>query len=622
MPSHRSRLLTRVSVMAVAGATVLGATAHAATAEVSGPTSPPTATQTADVTDSSTTATPVSFSEYWDWLCDLLKGNVRPFPTPGKDPIDLQVLSFNDFHGHLEAEDDPLDPELDPDETPVGGVEYLSNTLTTLREGHDNTVTVAAGDLIGGSTFLSGLFHDEPAIEAMNTLNLDVAGVGNHEFDEGTDELLRIIEGGCHPEDGCYFPGAPYTGTDFEYLAANVVTKDDAQPFLPPVSIREYQGVKVGFIGMTLEETPTLVNPAGVASVDFHDEVETANKWAEHLQSEGVETIVVLLHEGGFHSGGYNGCEQASGPIVDIASQTSSAVDLFVTGHTHQPYVCELPDPDGNPRLVTSASSYGRVVTDTHLAINPHTGDVIRDQSWATNYLVTQDGTPDPAQTAVITKWKEIADPLAARVVGTIAEDVTGDASGDRGGETPMVNLVADAILHGTQTEEDGGAQIAFMNVGGVRASFKASDITNGEQPGDITYAEAYATSPFGNLLVSMDLTGQQIKDVLEQQYMPSRSRELLALGVSNGFTYTWDDSKPEGERVVVDSMMLNGEPIDLAATYRVATLNFLADGGDSFSVFTEGDNILGGPEDLANLVDYLEANPGITPPADRVDGL
>jgi len=538
----------------------------------------------------------------------------------------IQLLSFNDFHGHLEADSGhTLDEELDPTGTPVGGAEYLASTLDRLRsDAPGESLTVAAGDLIGGSTFLSGLFHDEPAVESLEALDLDVSSVGNHEFDEGTDELLRMQNGGCHPEDGCYFEDDPYDGADFPWLAANVVDKADGSPFMKPYEVREVDGVKVGFIGMTTETTPALVSPAGVASVDFLDEVETANRYAAELESQGVKSIVVLLHEGGYQSGTYQQCEGISGPVVDIAQGLDAEIDAVVTGHTHQPYLCAIPDPDGEPRMVTSAASFGDVVTELNLVVNTRSGQVKRELVSATNHLVSQDQAPDAEQTEIIEKWDAIAAPIAGRVVGTVKEDITGDANGNRAIETPMADLVADSILWGT-TGDRGGAQISFMNVGGVRSSFLVDDVSNGEEPGEITYSEAYEVAPFGNLLVSMDLTGAQIEEVLEQQYQPipaRGSRPMLALGVSEGFSYTWDADRPQGERVVPGSMTLNGTPIDPAATYRVSTLNFLAEGGDSFTAFTEGTDVLGGAEDLANLVDFLEAHPGLTPPEDRVSGL
>ncbi len=556
---------------------------------------------------------------------------------PSPRTATVQLLSFNDYHGHLEASDPPLSKTLDPSQTPVGGAEYLSTTLKDLRATAPGgrSLTVAAGDLIGGSPFLSGLFHDEPSVESLNAMDLDVSSVGNHEFDEGTTELLRMQRGGCHPKDGCYFPDDPYAGADFQWLAANVVVKDKKssssrhhhqhkeRTLLPATSIKKVGGVKIGFIGMTLEGTPSLVDPAGVANVEFKDEVETANAQARALKKQGVKSIVVLLHEGGVNAGTYQQCVGVSDPILTIAKTMTPEVDAIITGHTHQPYVCQIPDPAGNPRLVTSAASYGQVVTETDLVINTRSGEVMRDRSTATNHLVTRAVAKDPAQTAIIDKWNVLSAALGNRVVGSNAEDILGDSNGDRGIETPMGDLVADAILWGTQAPANGGAQIAFMNIGGVRASLRLAP-SGAEGSGQITYREAYAVAPFGNLLVTMDLTGQQIVDVLEQQFIPGRStgRDALALGVSNGFSYTWDASRPAGSRVVPGSLTLNGAPMSLTATYRVATINFLANGGDDFKAFGAGTNLLGGSEDLSNLVAYFEANPQLTSPADRVAGL
>jgi 5'-nucleotidase len=537
----------------------------------------------------------------------------------------VQLLSFNDFHGHLEASDPPLSKTLDPSQTPVGGAEYLATTLKGLRATAPGraSLTVAAGDLIGGSPFLSGLFHDEPSVESLNAMRLDVSSVGNHEFDEGTAELLRMQKGGCHPVDGCYFPDAKYGGADFPWLAANVVKKDGSGTLLPGTWVKSVGGTKVGFIGMTLEGTPSLVDPAGVADVEFKDEVQTANAQAQVLKKQGVKSIVVLLHEGGVNAGNYQQCVGVSDPILTIAKTMTPEVDAIITGHTHQPYVCHIPDPAGNPRLVTSAASYGQVVTETDLVINTRSGEVMRDRSTATNHLVSRAVAKDAAQTAIIAKWNTLSGALGNRVVGSNDEDILGDSNGNRGIETPMGDLVADSILWGTKAPANGGAQIAFMNIGGVRASLRYAP-SGLEGPGQITYKEAYAVAPFGNLLTTMDLTGQQIVNVLEQQFIPGRStgRDALALGVSNGFSYTWDASRPAGSRVVPGSLTLNGAPMSLTATYRVATINFLANGGDDFKAFTAGTNLLGGSEDLGNLVAYFEANPHLKSPADRVSGL
>ncbi|MGB3685146.1 MAG: cell wall-binding repeat-containing protein [Ornithinimicrobium sp.] len=531
------------------------------------------------------------------------------------DQVHLQMLSFNDYHGHLEPDD-----RAEIDGQPVGGATYLSSTLTALRASSlpDQSMTVAAGDVIGGSPFLSGIFHDEPSVESMNVMGLDVTSVGNHEFDEGTDELLRMQNGGCHPDDGCYFPEEPYPGAEFPWLAANVVNKDDGETFLPGTYVREIAGVQVGFIGMTLEATPTLVSPGGVSSVDFLDEVETANAAAGQLQDAGVESIVVLLHEGGFQEGEYNECQGISGPIVDIAENMDSAIDMIVTGHTNGTYICDIPDPEGNSRLVTSANFHGRVVTDSDVVLSQANGDVVRDQTVADNQLVLR-LVEDPEIDAVIAKWKSKSDEVGGQVVGTITEDITGDASGDRGIETPLADLIADSILWGTDGDDEGKAQISFMNVGGVRAELLVAP-SGDEQPGEVTYSEAFSVMPFGNILVSIDMTGADIKDVLEQQFDPDRSRPQLALGVSEGFSYTWNAAAAQGSKV--SGMTLDGVPLEPDATYRVSTLNFLAEGGDSFTAFTNGTKLLGGPEDLQNLVDYMGENSPLNAPANRIDGL
>jgi extracellular elastinolytic metalloproteinase len=566
------------------------------------------------------------------------------YGQPGSpESDDLQLLSFNDFHGHLEATDPPLAADLTPSQTPVGGVEYLAAAVEALRAKQpDTTLTVAAGDLIGGSTFLSGIFSDQPSIEAMNELGLDVSSVGNHEFDEGTDELQRMVEGGCQ-ESGCFQDengdDIEYDGADFDYLAANVVDKDDHSPFLPGTTIKDVDGIPVGFIGMTLEATPTLVNPAGVSTVDFLDEIQTANAQAAALKARHVETIIVLLHEGGLQTGTYDGCEGLSGAIVDMAEKITPEVDMLVTGHTHEPYVCAIDDPAGNPRYVTSAASYGQVLTETHLTLDRATREVIRPEVTSQNHLVVRTVAPDPGETAIIDFWNSLSAPIAGEVVGTLADDtdITGDSSTCRCEETPMADLVADAIMAGTEDPEDGGAEIALMNTGGVRASLRYAAINNGEDPGEVTYAEAYNVAPFNNILVTVDLTGAQLETVLNQQYQPVEargSRPMLSLGVSEGFTYAWEwegetpapNTQPgagtTGGHVVDGSMELDGVPIDPDQVYRVATLNFLADGGDLFTGFAASANRLGGPEDLPNLVAYLSSHPELTPPASRVDGL
>ncbi len=431
-------------------------------------------------------------------------GDHRPKPKPKPDPIvNVQVLAFNDYHGHLEA----TTPGT-VGTTPAGGSEYLATHLKTLRTGHKNTVTVAAGDLIGGTPFLSGIFHDEPSVESLNALGLDVSSVGNHEFDQGVKELRRMQYGGCHPVDGCYFPDDPYAGADFPWLAANVVKEGTRRTVLPPYWIKKFQGVKVGFIGMTLEDTPSLVAQSGIEGWDFKDEVETANALVPKLRREGVQAIVVLLHEGGMQTGTFDECVGISGPIVEIQAGLHPEIDLLVTGHTHQPYNCTLTDPAGQPRHVTSAFSFGRIISEIDLPINKRTGEVVRADVTVVNHLVDQTVAKDPQQTAIIAKWKSISDAVGNKPVGnitaTIARGKTASGSEDRAIESDLGNMIADAQLWASLGS---GAQLALMNPGGVRGDLLFPQAT-GEGDGVVTYAEAFTVQPFGNLMSTMPMIG------------------------------------------------------------------------------------------------------------------
>ena len=560
------------------------------------------------------------------------QSNDKPNPPGNPDPpgqlIDLQLLAFNDYHGHLEASGNgPVgDVEL------AGGSEYLSAKLSELREGNKYSLTVAAGDLIGGSPAFSGLFHDEPSVESLNAMQLDISSVGNHEFDEGVTELLRMQNGGCHPVDGCYFPGQPYPGADFKWLAANVVNETTGETPLPPYWIERFNNVNVGFIGMTLEATDTLVAAAGIQGWDFLDEAETANALVPILQAKGVEAIVVLLHEGGSQTpppGDVDACVGISGPIVAINAALDPAIDVMITGHTHLPYNCTLPDSDGQPRIVTSAYSYGRVVSEFNLVLDKRTHDVRRDLSTATNHTVDQTSlTPDPALTAIIAKWQPLVDAAGGTPIGTITADITrgGEPTGsDRGVESAAGNLVADAQHWSTSAN---GADVAFMNPGGVRSdlTFLESQ-TPLEGDGVVTFGEAFTFQPFGNSLKTFPMTGAQIVSVLEEQCQPAgSSRPFLHLGVSDGFTYDLAKTIVVGEctAVSVTNVMLGGVALVPAATYTVTVNSFLSDGGDNFDTFaTITDPKIDGGNDLEALTNYLGTFGPVAPPStDRVNEL
>ncbi|MCF3182712.1 bifunctional metallophosphatase/5'-nucleotidase [Streptomyces polychromogenes] len=552
--------------------------------------------------------------------------------------VDVQMLSFNDFHGTLEPPQGSSGTvaELQADGTtksiPAGGVEYLASGLREARKGHEYSVTAAAGDMIGGSPMLSGLFHDEPTVEALNKLKLDVTSVGNHEFDEGKNELRRMQYGGCHPVEGCFEYGKTYTGAEFKYLAANVTDEKTKRPLMSPTFIWKKGDVKIGFIGVTLEGTPDVVTADGVKGLKFGDEVETINKYAAELDKQGVKSIVALIHEGGLPaSGAYNyDCNVPgagagiSGAIVDIAKNVSPKVDALVTGHTHQAYNCNIPDPAGNPRTVTSAASYGRLFTDTTLTYDKATKDIVRTPVQSpkpVNKVVSRDLPKAPDMTELIDRWKKLAAPVANRPMGYISADIAG--RGSEAPEKPLGDLIADAQLDATSAADKGGAQLAIMNPGGIRADL-AYKAAGDEGDGVVTYGESYTVQPFNNLLNVVDLTGAQLITALQQQVTgPVNGANPKILQVSKGFTYTLDMTKTGADRIVVDSVKLNGAAIDPAKTYRVVMNEFLAGGGDGFTVLKEHKNKLVGVPDLeafnALLAKSSAAAPIAPPKADRI---
>lgn len=528
-------------------------------------------------------------------------------PPPSTDPVAVQLLALNDFHGNLEP---PTGSGGAIDGVPAGGVEYLATTLAQLadRVAAENTITVAAGDLIGASPLLSAAFHDEPTVEALGLAGLDLASVGNHEFDEGADELLRIQNGGCHPEDGCSDPARPYEGADFQYLSANAFVTETGEPLLPATAIEEVQGVKVGFIGMTLEGTADVVTQEGIQGLEFRDEIETGNEYAAELQAQGVEAIVVLLHEGGTQAagGGVNDCTGLTGPIVPIAEGLSDAVDVVVSGHTHQAYNCVIDD-----KVVTSASSFGRLVTDIGLTVDPVSGDVLT--ATATNVPAGRDVAPDAAQTELVARYRELLGPIASEVIGETTAAITRAQEpllGAQLGESALGNLIADAQLAATDDEE--GAVAAFMNPGGVRADLPA---------GPVSFEAAFTVQPFNNNVTTLDLTGAQLDCMLEQQFVTTRT-----LAPSAGVTYTVAAAGVPGTAAapcagtLVNDLAIGGVAVDPAATYRITVNSFLAGGGDGFSVLTEGTDVVVGGLDIDAFTDYLAANRPVAPTAtDRI---
>jgi 5'-nucleotidase len=544
-------------------------------------------------------------------MLTMAPGLVSRAIAQGATPVDVRILAINDFHGYLRPSPGGIRITDPADNTkkivvPAGGSETMATLVKQLRQqasNTKNTIFVAAGDLIGASPFLSAMFHDEPTIESLSMMGLEIASVGNHEFDEGKDELLRMQNGGCHPVDKCQGPH-PFTGAKFHYLAASTIEKATGKTVFPPYEIREFEGIPVAFIGLTLRGTPNIVSPVGVAGLEFKDEADTVNALVPELKARGVEAIVVLIHEGGYPTGNYNECPGISGAIVDIVRKFDKAVDVVISGHTHQAYVCEI-----DRRLVTSGDKYGTIVTTIDLKLDPASRDIISAK--ADNVIVrTGAMAKDAEQTALLEAYDKFSAPIANRPAGSVSEALS--RVPNTAGESALGDIIADAQLAATQATEKGGAVIALTNPGGIRTDIAKKD------DGAVNYADVFASQPFRNQLITLTLTGAQIKDTLEQQWTdPARPRILQ---VSSGFNYSWDGAKPYGDRVALDRMSLNGKPIDGAMSYRVTVNNYLAVGGDGFIALKQGTAALVGVYDSDALYGYFRANSPIRPASgDRI---
>ena len=523
--------------------------------------------------------------------------------------VAVQLLAINDFHGHLEP---PSGSNGRINATEAGGAAYLATYLKDAIAEHPNSIVVAAGDLVGASPLASSMFHDEPAIEALNAMGLAVASVGNHEFDEGYDEVLRLRRGGCHPKDGC-LDGDGFDGARFEYLSANVVRTATRTPLFPPTVIKTIGGVKVGFIGETFTGTRQIVPSTVRRDLTFLDEADTANAHAAELKRQGAQAIVLLIHEGlrqhrdDGRDADPDGCAGVSGGLLPVVERLTDDIPVVISGHSHAFYNCRI----GN-HLVTSAASYGRMMTRVTIEVDSATGRIV-DAS-ATNQVVTRDVKADPAVSGIIAKYRALVERTAGEVVGSLSGTLPRETNA--AGESPLGKVVADAQLAATSGAERGGAVVAFMNRGGIRADIIAGPQASADRPGRVTYGDLYTVQPFGNVLMAFTMTGDMIKRLLEQQFdNPSRGATKM-LQVSRGFSYRYRSAAPAGQHVEADSIQLNGRRIGPSDRIRVAASDFLVDGGDAFSVFAETTDRLAVITDIVALVDYFKARSPISAPA------
>lgn len=560
-------------------------------------------------------------------------------PRADAPDVEITLIAFNDLHGHLEPPGLAITAPSSRGRTvavPAGGAAYLASAIRQLKAKNPNNAVISAGDMIGASPLVSALFLDEPTVEVANALRVDFNAVGNHEFDKGQAELLRMQHGGCERHtrlQPCRLTGT-FAGADFGFLAANTFKADGSTLFAATGMKTFGEGdrqVRVGFIGLTLKNTAAIVTPSGIAGLRFADEAQTANALVPRLKAQGADIIVAIVHEGGATDGGHNdkSCSGLRGAIVPILERLDPSIDVVVSGHTHRAYVCDYASVNpARPFLLTSAGRYGTLLTEIRLRFDPTQRRLVAKS--ADNLIVQGEPftassgaevalTPlyprfgkDAAVAALVDRYAAAAAPLAQREVGRLTAPVLRTPA--RSGESALGNLIADAQLAATRAPATGGAQIAFMNPGGVRADLR------GAGGGVVTYGQIFAVQPFANTLVVKRMAGAQLRALLEQQFESGSNTVTRprVLSPSAGFTYAYDLSAPAGSRI--SDMRLQGRPIVDAGVYRVAMNSYLAAGGDNFTVFTQGTDVLGGELDVDALEAYLRAHSPLSPPAtDRV---
>ena len=555
-------------------------------------------------------------------------GGCATTPRPADQhagPLEVQILAINDFHGNLEPPNLTV-PAADAP-VPAGGAAYLASALKQVRIKH--SVTVAAGDLIGASPISSALFLDEPTIKALSLAGLEFASVGNHEFDKGAAELKRMQDGGCEKftrRQPCALE--PFEGADFRYLAANV-QRSDGSTLFPGTAIKEVGGIRIGFIGMTLKETATLVSPSGVAGLKFVDEAATANDQVQGLRAAGANIIVLLIHQGASIQGSYDdpSCPGLAGDILPILSRLDPAIQLVVSGHTHNAYICHVPMAGGGTRLLTSAGKYGSLVTDIRMSFDRRggrlngakgdfvivQGEPIRTPKLTAPLVPSRPAyPPDPEVAALVARYRDAASGAANRPIGRLEGAVT--KGEDISKESTAAELIADAQLFVARDPGRGDADLALMNNGGARTDLLPAD------DGTVRFGQIFAMQPFANNVVTKSYTGAQIKAVLEQQFASGLNtiRRPNLLMPSANFRFSFDRSRPDGQRIV--AMTLDGRPIDPSRSYRVAINNFLASGGDNFTMLAGGSNPVDAGLDLDATEAYLATNPPVPVPGRITD--
>ena len=533
---------------------------------------------------------------------------------PGsREPVEINLVALNDFHGYLQPSPFSYTDPGNPDAVitvQAGGVATLGGLLNKLRQDDPQLLFVGVGDLIGASPPISAMWADEPSLEAMKLLELRLSSLGNHELDEGKAELLRQINGGCdspRPEKACRWRN-DFSGAGFPYIAANLIDTETENTLVAPYVIETVRGIKIAFVGAQVEDLASVVSASSMQGIRVEDEAEAINRFIPAIKRKGADIVVAVVHQGGNTLAAFDqpDCTDLEGDIVDIVERLDPAVDLVLSAHTHEAYLCMVGDVP-----VTQAASYGRLVTHLTLVFEP-AGKKLLDVQTRNLIVDPQRYEPDPEllawQATVEARSRAVLERPIARIGAATITRVP-----NRHGESAMGDLVADAQLAATQAL---GAQIALMNSGGIRSDLVLKDV---ETP--LNFSQVAAVHPFKGTLQVISLTGAQIKAVLEQQWQGEGAGSFKPLQISHSFTYHWDGSQPRGQRVLADSLSLDGEPILPTETYRISVNAFLADGGDNFSALTEaGERIDTGIPDLKALTDYLVAQEKAGAPAGRAE--
>jgi len=532
----------------------------------------------------------------------LLAGCASAPATAPRGPVELNLVALNDFHGNLEPSKYTYAPAgSDKKQTiQAGGIDVLKGALDAFRKEDKDLLFVAAGDLIGASPAMSSMFADEPSIEAMNRMGLVASSLGNHEFDQGSKELLRQQHGGCdspRPAKACQLT-KDFRGAGFSYLAANVVDAQSGKNLVPGWRIVDVKGVKVGLVGAVLKDTPSVAVASAIKGLSFLDEAESINKVIPAMRAQGAQVFVVLIHEGGHTGEAFDKtyCDGLEGPIVGIVKKLDPAIRLVITGHSHKGYLCKV---DG--RVVTQADYAGHVLSRIKMTVDGASGRV--DDIQVRNVVMAPGAfTPDAQLKAYLGDVRARSTAELAKPVARIAAPSVARKESDSG-ESPLGDVIADAVVAATR---DQGVQLGFMNPGGIRKDLEAGE------GGTVSFGQAQAVLPFGNTLVVLDITGAQLRAMLEQQWdRPGNSQYMLQ--VSRGLSYAWDSTCPVGQRLVPGSLKVDGKPVEENKTYRIVANNFLAEGGDNFPALAQGVNRRDlGMRDLDALIAYLKQNPDI----------